>query len=101
MDHGPAAELKKCNASAAKARLGIYMFFVYLIVYGGFVGITVACPTLMNIEVVAGLNLACSYGFGLIILAIVMGLIYNALCTRLEDKMNRGSEPSTSAGVER
>jgi len=101
MDHGPAVKLKKCNASAAKARLGIYLFFVYLIVYGGFVGITVARPTLMNIEVVAGLNLACTYGFGLIILAIIMGLIYNALCTRMEGKMNRRSETSTSAGVER
>jgi len=101
MDHGPAAKLKKCNATAAKARLGIYLFFVYLIVYGGFVGITVARPTLMNIEVVAGLNLACTYGFGLIILAIIMGLIYNALCTRMEDKMNRGSETSTSEGIER
>jgi len=101
MHHGPAVKLEKCNAAAAKAKLGIYLFFVYLIVYGGFVAITLASPTLMNGEIIFGLNLACTYGFGLIILAIVMGLIYNSLCTRLEERMNRGSQPDNSSGVKR
>jgi hypothetical protein len=40
--------------------------------------------------VFAGLNLAVVYGFGLIFLAIIMGLIYNVICTRAEDRMNPG-----------
>jgi len=101
MHHGPAVKLEKCNASSAKAKLGIYLFFAYLIVYGGFVAITVASPTMMNGEIIFGLNLACTYGFGLIILAIVMGLIYNSLCTRLEEKLNRRSQTSGISGEER
>jgi uncharacterized membrane protein (DUF485 family) len=101
MHHGPAVKLEKCNAAAAKAKLGIYLFFVYLIVYGGFVAITLASPTLMNGEIIFGLNLACTYGFGLIILAIVMGLIYNSLCTRLEEKLNRSPRTDDSSGEER
>lgn len=100
MDHSPPVKSKKCNAAAVKAKLGIYLFFVYLIIYGGFVAITIARPTLMNVETIAGLNLACTYGFGLILLAIIMGLIYNTLCTRLEDKLNRGSQTNNSSGVE-
>jgi uncharacterized membrane protein (DUF485 family) len=43
----------------------------------------------MGIIVMAGLNLACVYGFGLIILAIIMGLIYNYMCTQKEYELNK------------
>jgi len=94
MDHGPAVKLGKDNASAWKAKLGVNLFFVYCIVYTGFVVINTVKPELMGIKIIMGLNLAVVYGMGLIILAIVMGLIYNKLCTRKEDELNK-PEPET------
>jgi uncharacterized membrane protein (DUF485 family) len=43
----------------------------------------------MALIVFGGLNLAIVYGFGLIVLAIIMGLIYNHLCTKKEDELNK------------
>jgi uncharacterized membrane protein (DUF485 family) len=38
--------------------------------------------------VFAGQNLAVVYGFGLIALAFVMGLIYDYFCAKKEDELN-------------
>jgi len=89
MEHGPAAKLEKDNASALKTKLGVKLFFVYAIIYAGFVFINTLSPSTMEIKVFAGLNLAVLYGFGLIVLAIVMGTIYNWVCTGYEDRMNK------------
>ena len=86
--HGPAAKLGADKAAAKKAKLGVILFFVYLIIYSGFVVIGLYDPDLMGAHVLGKQNLAIVYGFGLIILAIVMGFIYNAACTRMENKMN-------------
>ena len=86
--HGPAADWGEDKASDYKASLGIKLFIVYCIVYAIYVAINVISPKAMAIIVFAGLNLACVYGFGLIILAIVMGIIYNSMCTAAEDRMN-------------
>ena len=91
MEHGPSSDWGEDKATEYKARLGIYMFIVYCIVYAGFVAINTVSPKAMRVIIFAGLNLACVYGFGLIILAIVMGLIYNAMCTAAEDRMNKPS----------
>ncbi len=88
MLHGPAAKLETDNAAPKKAKLGIVLFFFYLIIYAGFVVIGLAYPELMGVHTLGKQNLAIVYGFGLIILAIVMGFIYNALCTRMENKIN-------------
>ena len=42
--------------------------------------------------VVFGLNLAVFYGFGLIIIALVLALIYNKLCTDKERKAEAAAE---------
>ncbi len=88
-EHGPAAKLKKDKASPAKARLGIKLFVVYALVYAGFVAINTINPALMERSMPFGLNLAVFYGFGLILSAIIMGIIYNAICTRYENEMNK------------
>ena len=89
MGHGPAADWGEDKASDYKAKLGIYFFIIYTIVYAGFIVINVASPKSMGIILFAGLNLACVYGFGLIILAIIMGLIYNSMCTKKEYELNK------------
>ena len=86
--HGPAVKLGKDNASEWKSKLGIKLFFVYGAIYTGFVLINTIKPELMKINALFGMNLAVVYGMGLIILAIIMGLIYNYFCTRKEDELN-------------
>lgn len=87
--HGPSTEWGVDNASDYKSKLGVYMFIIYVIVYAGFIAINVISPKMMGAVVFAGLNLAIVYGFGLIVLAIIMGLIYNHLCTKKEDELNK------------
>jgi uncharacterized membrane protein (DUF485 family) len=76
------------KSSPAKARLGMWLFLFYCVVYAGFVALNAMSPTTMEGPGLMGLNLAVTYGFGLIVLAIVMGLIYNAICGRMEERMN-------------
>lgn len=88
MLHGPAAELKEDKSIERKTRLGIWLFFVYLAIYAGFVVIATFFPASMGLEVIGGQNLAVVYGMGLIVLALIMGLIYNYFCTKYEKQMN-------------
>jgi uncharacterized membrane protein (DUF485 family) len=66
--------------SQRNARLGLVLFFVYLALYGGFVGLAAFAPGVMQRTPAAGVNLAIWYGFGLIAAAIVLALIYGWLC---------------------
>ena len=97
--HGPAVKLGKDNASEWKSKLGIKLFFVYGLIYTGFVLINTVKPKLMEINVLFGMNLAVIYGMGLIVLAIIMGLVYNYFCTKKEDELNK-SEADKEEGTE-
>ena len=61
-------------------RLGLILFAIYLVLYLGFVLINAFATNLMDTIVLAGLNLAIVYGFALIVIALVMALIYGAMC---------------------
>lgn len=69
-----------------KSKLGVRLFFVYLICYAGFVILGVFQYELLATTVVAGLNLAITYGIGLILFAVILGIIYNYYCSRYEDQ---------------
>lgn len=71
-------------AAGYKARLGLMLFMVYALLYGGFVAINLTLPALMEVSVVWGINLAVVYGFGLIITALALALVYDALCRSRE-----------------
>lgn len=88
MLHEPASKAEKDNASEWKAKLGIKLFWLYCVIYMGFVGIAVFATKLMKTPVLAGVNLAIIYGMALIIFAIILGLVYNHVCTKKEDEMN-------------
>ena len=62
------------------ARLGIALFFVYLLLYGGFMGLTAFNLDAMRSTPLGGVNLAILYGFGLIVGAFLLALIYMVLC---------------------
>ncbi|WP_207424866.1 DUF485 domain-containing protein [Desertivirga brevis] len=89
MHHGPAVELGVDNASKKKAKLGVRFFFLYLFFYAGFVAIGVLNYELLSKEVIAGLNLALFYGIGLILFAVILGILYNNFCSRYEDELNK------------
>ena len=88
MLHEPASPQQEDKAAKRKSLLGIKLFFVYAVIYAGFVFIGVTKPALMGVRVIFGLNLAIVYGFGLIIIAIVMGFLYHLACSKMEDKLN-------------
>jgi uncharacterized membrane protein (DUF485 family) len=66
------------------ARYGLVLFTIYLIVYGGFVVLSAFWPGLMGRVVFAGLNFAIVYGFGLIVIALVLAAVYGWLCRAQE-----------------
>lgn len=92
MGHGPAVKLGKDNASPYKQSLGLKLFIAYGIVYAIFVIINTIDADIMKADLFLGLNIAVIYGMGLIFLAIVMGLIYNHMCTKKENELNGPSE---------
>ena len=60
--------------------LGLILFTVYLLFYGGFVFINAFDPASMEKTPFAGLNLAVLYGFALIFGAVILSAIYGLLC---------------------
>lgn len=75
-----------------KSKLGVRLFFIYLICYAGFVALGVFKYELLSTTVFSGLNLAVVYGIGLIVFAIIMGIIYNYYCTKYEDEAEKADE---------
>lgn len=58
------------------ATLRFVLFGLYLLLYGGFVLLNAFSPQTMERTPWAGVNLAIWYGFGLIVAALVLALIY-------------------------
>lgn len=69
------------------ARIGLWLFALYVLLYGGFVLLNAFVPDVMQRIPALGVNLAIWYGFGLILAAIVLALLYGVLC--------RSSRPTT------
>lgn len=92
MLHGPAQDSGPDPASRYKSRLGVVMCLIYTVIYAGFVLANVIGEgQVMQVMVFMGLNLAVVYGMGLIIFALVLALIYNAMCARKEKQLKQGA----------
>ncbi|MBN2653225.1 MAG: DUF485 domain-containing protein [Spirochaetales bacterium] len=90
MDHGPNVKVDEhVDLVKYKTKVGIILFAVYTVVYSIFVLINTISPKAMEVAVMLGLNLAVFYGFFLIILAVIMGLVYNSICTKIEKKFSK------------
>ena len=68
------------------ARIGFVLFCAYLLLYGGFVGLNTFAPQAMETTPWAGVNLAILYGFGLILAALVLAVVYGLLCKPTDDR---------------
>jgi uncharacterized membrane protein (DUF485 family) len=87
MDHGPVSDWSKDKASHFKTRIGMWLFMLYAIVYLGFILVNTLNPSLMASDI-GELNLAIIYGFGLIIFALMLAFVYNAICAAAEEELN-------------
>jgi uncharacterized membrane protein (DUF485 family) len=90
--HEPAPQHDEDLSADYKSRLGIRLFVVYALFYGGFVAINLASPLAMESIVFLGWNLATVYGFGLIIGAMALAVIYDRMCKKHEDAMAEDKE---------
>ena len=98
MLHEPAAKQDTDPASHYKMRLGKWLFLFYTCIYIGFVAINVVEPKAMEMTVLGGLNLAVVYGFGLIVFALILALIYNKLCKNKENAFSVQSQQDQTGG---
>ena len=74
------------------ARIGLVLFGVYLLLYGGFVLLNAFSPDTMEITPWAGINLAVLFGFGLIVAAMILALVYGWLCKTPESHSDGGED---------
>jgi uncharacterized membrane protein (DUF485 family) len=72
--------------STRNTRIGLSLFAVYLLLYAGFVFLAAFSPDVMELTPLAGVNLAIWYGFGLIIAAIALALVYGWACRECSAK---------------
>lgn len=68
------------SMESQNARLGLILFVIYTLFYCGFVFLNAFAADSMEWLPFAGINLAIWYGFGLIILAFVMSIVYGLMC---------------------
>ncbi|MDO8302372.1 MAG: DUF485 domain-containing protein [Sedimentisphaerales bacterium] len=91
MKHGPASDWSKDKAAKFKTRIGIWMFILYAVIYVGFVIVNTFNPKIMGSDI-GGSNLAIIYGVGLIVFALMLAFVYNAICTAAEEELNGPEE---------
>ena len=65
---------------ARNARIGLVLFAVYLLLFSAFVLTIAFAPAVMERKPLFGINLAILSGFGLILTAFVLALLYGWLC---------------------
>jgi len=78
------------HAIAKNSRIGLVLFFIYLLFYGGFVYFSAFRSEAMAGHAFAGVNIAVVYGFGLIVVALVLALIYLKLCVHVDESQDGG-----------
>lgn len=93
----PAARSKDDPSEARQfnTRVGLMLFCIYLVLYVGFVLINAFAASVMESTVIAGLNLAIVYGFGLIIAAVVMAFVYGMVCKSEPVEPGKASKNAT------
>ena len=87
----PSASETDLHASTARnARYGLILFSIYVLLYGGFMGLSAFWPDLMGSRPLFGVNLAILYGIGLIVAAWILAFFYMYLCRRRSGEAESG-----------
>lgn len=79
-------------------RIGLGLFVAYLLLYAGFVLVAAFRPEVMERTPLAGVNVAIWYGFGLIVSATALALVYGWACRPAPNRARQvpdhdGSQP--------
>jgi uncharacterized membrane protein (DUF485 family) len=65
--------------------VGLALYWVYVLLYAGFMALVLFRPDLLSLRPFGGVNLAIAYGMGLIAGAFLLAVIYMAACRALDD----------------
>jgi uncharacterized membrane protein (DUF485 family) len=68
------------RSPAGSHRAALPLFLTYCLFYGVFIGLSAFCPRVMASKPFGGVNLAILYGFGLIIIALILACVYMWRC---------------------
>jgi uncharacterized membrane protein (DUF485 family) len=79
------------TSDRSNSRLGLYLFFLYSVVYLAFALTSAFSPKLSQLQLFGGVNLATWWGLGLIGLAFVLSMIYGVSC-KTDPVKQRSSE---------
>jgi uncharacterized membrane protein (DUF485 family) len=82
---------------ARNARTGLWLFVVYLVLYGGFMALNAFFPQRMAQPFFAGVNLAVTYAMLLIVGAFVLAILYMFLVRRRVSDVVDDDEDRTEA----
>ena len=77
-----AKEQEDAAVVAHNRRMGMILFVVYVLFYGGFMALSAFWPEVMSKPCLLGVNLAVVYGFALIVAALVLAMVYMKVCHR-------------------
>ena len=77
-----AKEKEEAAVVAHNTRMGVILFAVYFVFYGGFMILSAFWPEAMSQPFLGGVNLAAIYGFALIVAALVLALVYMRVCRK-------------------
>ena len=58
------------------SRLGLVLFWLYVLLYGGFIALVLTRPDLLSWRPLGGVNLAIAAGLGLIAAAFGLAVVY-------------------------
>lgn len=75
--------------ASLNARSGLILFAIYSAIYAVFVGLSAFSPETMGMSTPLGPNVAILYGFGLIVGAFLLALVYMVLCQRNARQIRR------------
>ncbi len=76
------------------ARVGLRLFLLYCLVYGGFIMLSAFAPQVMGRRVIQGVNLAIVYGFALIGGALFLAVVYMLLADERPGGSHAGRHPA-------
>jgi uncharacterized membrane protein (DUF485 family) len=69
-------EIFHSAAESRNARIGLWLFGAYVLMYGGFMVLNAFFPQRMGVPFFAGVNLAVTYGLALIVGAFLLAMLY-------------------------
>ncbi len=75
-------EKEDAGVVAHNTKLGVWLFLVYVLVYGGFIALAAFRPDVMKQPLILGINVAVVYGFTLIVSALAIALVYMKTCRK-------------------